>query len=90
MSETQLSRMHRGIYNTACKIFGNFQGYSHGPRQTNKSMGIDNTQAQKHIHSKSLSRINLGHNWCNESTENVGNIQTVKYVTLSLVDQICR
>ena len=78
MSEMQLCGMHRYIYNTACKILGNFQGYSHGPRQPDKSMGTDNTQAQQHIHSKSLSRINLWHNWCNESAENVGNIQTVQ------------
>jgi hypothetical protein len=33
--------------NTACKILGNFQGYSHGPRYTDKSVGTDNKQAQK-------------------------------------------
>jgi hypothetical protein len=35
------------------------------PMDPDKSMGT-NTQAQKHSHSKSLSRINLWHNWCNE------------------------
>lgn len=59
------------------------------PMDPDKSMGT-NTQAQKHSHSKSLSRINLWHNWCNESAEHVGNIQTVQYVTLTLVGQICR
>jgi hypothetical protein len=32
-------------------------------------METDKTQAQTHIHSKSLSRINLRHNWCNKSWE---------------------
>jgi hypothetical protein len=71
-------------------MFGNFQGYFHGPRHSDKSIGTDNTQAQKHIHNKSLSRIHQWHNWCNESAENVGNMQRVQYVTVSLVDQICK